>query len=305
VVKLLRAMLEIEGYRILEASDGDLGLEELRRSQPDLVITDLRMPRVSGFEVCRRIKEDPATRLIPVVMLTAHGDSDSKLQGIDLGADDFINKPFNKAELLARVRSLLRTKFLTDQLENAHSVLMTMARVVEAKDRFTWGHTERVSRMAVELGQAAGLPEEDLDALHKGGILHDTGKIEVPDSILNKEGPLDDEEWLIMKRHPVAGEEIVRPLHSLAHVVPLILHHHEKLDGSGYPHGLRGQEIPTVVRILSVVDVYDALTHRRSYKPALPRDRALEILEEEAARGWWDRDIVGLFKQQRSREETL
>lgn len=294
--ELLTGLLEELGHEVLAVPDGEAALAAVAARPPDVVLSDVTMPRLSGLELCRRLKEAPATRLLPVILLTASGD-EYKLRGIEAGADDFLGKPVNPAELRARLRSLLRLKVFTDELEHAEAVLCTLGRSIEAKDPYTEGHCERLASYAVALGRVLGLGEDDLTALRRGGYLHDLGKVAVPDAILLKAGPLTPEERAVIERHPVIGEEICRPLRSLQGVLPIIRHHHERRDGSGYPDGLRGDGIPATARILQVVDVFDALSTDRPYRRALPRGAALEVLEAEARRGWWDPEIVRAFEQ--------
>jgi cyclic di-GMP phosphodiesterase len=261
------------------------------------------MPGKSGYEFCRGLKENPATRLIPFVLITGLSDSTDKVRGIEAGADDFLNKPVLAEELIARVKSLLRLKEFTDELENADSVLCTLGLIVEGRDPYTEGHCERLAVRAADLGRHLGMDEDSILALRRGGYLHDLGKIAVPDEILKKGSDLTPAEWAVMKLHPVTGENICRPLHSLRLVLPIIRHHHEHSDGSGYPDGLAGPEIPVLPRVLQVVDVYDALRTARSYKPALTHEQAAHTMREEAARGLWDAELVGeyfyLLDQQR------
>ena len=253
------------------------------------------MPGKSGYELCRELKSDPATRLIPFVLITGLSDGSDKLRGIEAGADDFLNKPVLAEELTARVKSLLRMKEFTDELETADSVLCTLGLIVEGRDPYTEGHCERLAVRAAELGRHLGLDEDSIVALRRGGYLHDLGKIAVPDAILKKGSDLTMPEWEIMKRHPVTGENICKPLKSLRLVLPIIRHHHEHADGSGYPDGLRAGEIPLLPRVLQVVDVYDALRTARPYKPALPHDQAAQTMREEARQGLWDAELVNEF----------
>lgn len=294
-VGILEPLLISKGFSVSVARDGAEGLEKVQLVSPDILLLDIHMPRMDGLEVCRRIKANPATRLTPVVMLTAMSDLERKIQALDAGADDFINKPYNAVELLTRIRSLLRVKYLNEQLDNAEDVLFSMARAIEAKDAYTQGHVERVSGLGVRLGEHLGLPETDIDALRKGGILHDIGKIGVPDRILNKAGPLTSEERIIIRMHPAQGAKICEKLKSIRGAIPVIRHHHERMDGTGYPDHLAGDEIPFVARIMTIVDIYDALTTTRSYRKSLPPEVALEILWEEANKGWWDKQILKEF----------
>jgi len=294
---LLAEMLEMQGYQVVTASDGRQALAEFTRVQPSLVLSDIQMPHVNGFEVCRTLKNNPVTRLTPVVLVTGLAASEHRIRGIEAGADDFLNKPFDRSELLARVRSLLSLKAYTDELECAESVLFALARSIEGKDPYTEGHCERLSDYSARLGERIGLPEEQITALRRAGIVHDVGKVAVPDSILLKRGPLSEEEWRIIREHPVVGERICVPLKSFRLVTPIIRHHHEKRDGSGYPDGLQGEEIPLTARILQLTDVYDALTTERPYKPAFSSTEALRTMSDEVKQGWWDPHLFDEFRQ--------
>ena len=294
--EILAELLELEGYRTVPAADGSQALEVLRGRQVDLALLDVMMPGRTGFSVCHEAKSDPSTRLIPVVLVTGLNRSEDRIKGIESGADDFLGKPVDRAELLARVRSLLRLKQFTDELETAETVLCTLAISIEAKDPYTVGHCDRLSVYAEALGKRLGLSPEFQIALRRGGIVHDLGKVAVPEFILRKPGALTREERKIMEEHPVVGERICAPLKSFRHVLPIIRHHHEKLDGSGYPDGLKGNAIPLTARILSTVDIYDALTTDRPYRKALSRELAMTTLYDEAKRGWWDRDLIHEFE---------
>jgi putative two-component system response regulator len=219
------------------------------------------------------------------------------LEGIKVGADDFLSRPLDRSELLARVRSLLKLKQRTDELERAESVLFSLARSIEGKDPYTHGHCERLSDYSARLGEHLNLPEDQLIALRRAGIVHDVGKIAVPDAILLKPASLTADEWKLIREHPVVGERICAPLKSFRFVLPIIRHHHEKFDGSGYPDGLRGEEIPVTARVLQVVDVYDALTTDRPYKKAFSITDALQTMKEEVAKGWWDPHIFDQFER--------
>ena len=292
----LTALLRREGYDVRETADGTAALAESAAFRPDLILLDIVMPGISGFEVCRRIKAAPETRLTPIILITGLSATADRINGINAGADDLLSKPIDFNELLARTRSLLRLKQFTDELENAESVLLSLANSIEARDPYTMGHCERLSNMSACLAEKLGLPEEEIKALRRAGIVHDIGKVVVPDAILLKPGPLSPEEIIVMRKHPVVGERICAPLKTFRLVLPIIRHHHEKHDGSGYPDGLRNGEIPLTAAILQLADVYDALTTNRPYRNASPSDVALQIMEDEAALGWWDRGLFDAFR---------
>ena len=295
MVELMRELLASRGYDVVTVRDAAQAEAEVHHHPPDLILSDVVMPGRTGYELCRQLKDDPATRLVPFVLITGLSDREDKLKGIEAGADDFLNKPIFPSELFARVRSLLKLKEFTDELETAESVLCTLGLSVESRDPYTEGHCERLARRASELGRHLGLDEDSIIALRRGGYLHDLGKIAVPDEILKKGSNLTPEEWLIMKQHPVTGENICRPLKSLRLVLPIIRHHHEHSDGSGYPDGLTRERIPLLPRILQVVDVYDALCTARPYKPALSHEQAELTMRVEAQNGLWDEELVAEF----------
>jgi len=294
--QLLGGLLEPEGYRMVYAADGEQALEMLVEGPIDLVLLDVLMPRRSGFSVCRELKSKHETRLIPVVLVTGLTDPLDRIQGIECGADDFLSKPVHREELLARVRSLLRLKHFTDELENAETVLCSLALSIEAKDPYTEGHCHRLAKYSVRLAEQLSLSEADRVALHRGGIVHDIGKVAVPEHILLKAGPLSLEERRIVEQHPVVGERICRPLKSFRRVLPIIRHHHERWDGSGYPDGLQGEAIPLVARTLQTVDIYDSLTTDRPYRQALSSEQAFAVMREEAQRGWRDVALIDPFE---------
>ncbi len=292
IAGLMSQLLTLRGYDVITAASADEAEAEIRRQTPDLILSDVMMPGKSGYELCRSLKDNAATRLIPFVLITGLSDSTDKVRGIEAGADDFLNKPVLAEELIARVKSLLRLKEFTDELETVDSVLCTLGLIVEGRDPYTEGHCERLAACAADLGRHLSLDDDSILALKRGGYLHDLGKIAVPDEILKKGTDLTPAEWEIMRLHPVTGENICKPLRSLRLVLPIIRNHHEHSDGSGYPDGLAGQEIPLLPRILQVVDVYDALRTARCYKPALPHDQAAQTMREEARRGLWDVELV-------------
>jgi putative two-component system response regulator len=292
---LLRDLLSSRGYEIITAAEAKEAEELVHSRRPDLILLDVIMPGKSGYELCRELKEDPSTRLIPVVLISGVAEREDRVRGIEAGADDFLNKPLYPEELFARVKSLLKLKEFTDELENAEAVLLALALGIEARDPYTGNHCERLANYATDLGRHIGLDGDNIVALHRGGYLHDLGKVSIPDEILQKGSRLTPEEWVIMKQHPIIGESICRPLKSFRRVLPIIRHHHEHWNGSGYPDQLVGHNIPLLARTLQVVDVYDALRTARPYKPALTHDEAQQTMMEEARTGLRDPELVPEF----------
>jgi cyclic di-GMP phosphodiesterase len=301
----LRLMLQNVGYAVTTASNGREALERVTRDRPDLVLLDVVMPELSGVDVCAAVKGDPDTCLTPVVLISGLQERAARIDGLAAGADDFLSKPVDAEELYARVRSLVRLKRLTDDLESAESLFLTLGRIVEARDPCTQGHCERLAEYATAMGISLGVDDGDLAALYRGAFLHDIGKIGVPDCVLLKRGKLTSSEYEVMKRHPIIGDELCATVRSLEPVRPIVRHHHERQDGGGYPDGLAGDEIPLLARIVSVVDVFDALTSDRPYRRALWTETAYEIMRGDAAKGWCDAMLVEAFiDMHRSREST-
>jgi putative two-component system response regulator len=290
--ELVSALLDAEGYQVVCVVDGQQARETVDSGSIDLALLDVVMPRPTGFELCQAMKSKSETRLIPVILLTSLNTDADRIHGLMCGADDFLSKPVNKQELLARVHSLLRLKQFTDELDNAETVLFSLALTIEAKDPYTEGHCDRLSKYSVALGEKLAVPQELSVALRRGGLIHDIGKLAVPEHILLKPGPLTPEERKIMEQHTVIGERICAPLRSFRNVLPIIRHHHEKQDGSGYPDGLKGEQVPLTARILQVTDIYDALTTDRPYRKALSSEKAFSIMREEVKRGWWDGSLI-------------
>ena len=292
--KLAQELLTSRGYQVVVASDGEEAVSKVRTIRPDLILLDVMMPRLDGLQTCRILKQDDETRLIPVVLLTALSSMEDRVAGIEVGADDFLTKPFNKVELLARVRSLIRVKHLNDQLERTENILFALAVAVEAKDPYTEGHLHRLEEYAARISSALALPAHTKQVNEYGALLHDIGKIGIPEAILNKPGKLTPEEFAIIKQHPEIGERICRPLRFGAEISPIVRGHHERWDGGGYPDGLAGEAIPLGARIVAVADAFDAMTTDRPYRKALALEKAWKILREGAGTQW-DAAVVDAF----------
>jgi len=295
IAELLRRMLMKQGYEVAVVNDGLAALQAVDEFKPHVVLLDVNMPGMSGIDVCRRLKQALATRLTPVVIVTGMAQRERRIEGLEAGADEFLSKPVDGQELLARVRSLVRMKRYTDDLDSAASLIVSMALLIEARDVNTEGHCHRMANYATALGRALGLGDEDLQALHRGGFLHDIGMLAVPDAVLQKTGPLNPEEFAVMKSHTIVGDSLVKNLRSLELVRPIVRHHHERYDGSGYPDGLKGDELPLLAQIMGVVDIYDAVTSRRPYQDAHSAQEAIDILRGQALRGWRRPDLVDAF----------
>ncbi len=308
-VQLLEAYLAGAGYKVICAYSGAEALEIVSSKKggdnlPDLVILDVMMPGVNGYQACRKIKAGDETRRIPVMLLTALQEIDDKVKGFEAGADEFLSKPIDKMELLIRVKSLLRTKHLNEDLESARNVIYTLALAIEASDPYTRGHSERVSEYGVRLAKRLNLSREQQDVIRNAGILHDIGKIGISETLLQKPGPLSSRELIAVQDHPAIGEKIVRPLRSANLLLTVIRHHQERYDGKGYPDHLLGNEIPVGARVVSVVDAYDAMTSPRPYRPPMSKRQALSTLEREAGKQW-DPGIVTEFVAMMMMDEEL
>lgn len=291
----LSALLENAGHTVLTARDGRQAVDLASAERPDVILLDVMMPGMSGIEACAEIKASEATRFTPVVLISGSGDRVNRVTGREAGADDFLTKPVDVEELNARVSAGIRLKRLTDELESAEALFLTLGRVVEARDPYTEGHCERLARYAVALGEALGLGRQDLDALYRGGFLHDIGKIAIPDRILLSPNKLTEQEYEEMKRHPLVGDELCATLPSLQRVRPIVRHHHERLDGRGYPDGLAGHRVPLLAQIVRTVDVFDALTTDRPYRQALPPIEAYQLLAADAESGGCSPALVKRF----------
>jgi putative two-component system response regulator len=293
--RLLKRMLTREGHHVRVVCTGDEALRACAACPPDLVVIDLFSPQGRSAAVCSELKAHPSTRFIPVIVVTPQFDRQDLLASIDAGADEFIAKPFDAPTLQARIRSLVKLKRQTDELESAEAVILGLGATIEARDPCTRGHCQRLASYATSLGRSLGLDEEDLSALQRGGFLHDIGKIGVPDAVLLKGGRLSADESKVMREHPIIGDGLCTGMRSLQRVRPIVRSHHERLDGTGYPDGLKNTQVPLLAQIVSIVDVFDALTTQRPYREAMLREQALDVLIDEAHKGWRDRALVDAF----------
>lgn len=294
-VELICMHLKPFPYDIEKAYDGEEALQKIQEEPPDLILLDLMMPRISGYEVCQKVKNNPQTALIPVIIITALRELEDKIKAIEIGADDFLIKPFNKIELITRIKSLLRIKHLCDEMDHCESMVFALAEALEAKDIYTRGHSERVAKYSVILGRALGLNEHEIDVLKKGALLHDIGKIGVKDSVLNKVDKLTQEEMAHIRTHPARGYEICKSLKSFKEYLPCIRWHHERIDGKGHPDGLKGGEIPLSAKICSITDAFDAMTSNRPYRKGVTPIQTARIFEREQNSGQWDPEIIRVF----------
>lgn len=289
---LLRVLLTGAGYRVEEFERANPAVEAIHADSPDLVLLDLDLPDRSGHEVLEEIRSDPATRLLPVVMLTGHATKDQKMRAIREGVTDFLAKPFSPEELVPRVRSLVMLKHFADEHEHAEHVILMLARAIDARDPYTAGHSGRVAEYADRIAERMGLDPSARIDMRRGALFHDLGKIVIPDAVLRKPDRLTEEERRIIEQHPIVGYELLSPMRTMRKTLPVVYHHHERLDGSGYPKGLSGPAISMTVRIVTVADVFDALTTDRAYRQALKLETAYEILYAGVHKGWWDGMVV-------------
>ncbi|MFZ5856868.1 MAG: HD-GYP domain-containing protein [Chloroflexota bacterium] len=304
----LEVILDGQGYTLLMASNGVHALEIMRVAQPDVMLLDVMMPGMSGFEVCQRVRADADIAEIPILILTALDDRKSLLAGLDAGADDFLTKPVDRYELLARLAGIMRlNRFRRIQddrkkLEAAHTELLNAydatiegwSRAMDLRDQETEGHTQRVTALTVRLAQAYGIAPSDIVHVRRGALLHDIGKLGVPDAILHKPGALTDEEWVEMRKHPTLAFEMLDSIEYLRPAIEIPYCHHEKWDGTGYPRGLKGAEIPVPARMFAVVDVWDAVTTDRPYRAAWDKKKAMQYIQEQSGKHF-DPDMVELF----------
>lgn len=302
VRETLRAIVTREGYRVELASDANEALEKIEHAQPDVVLLDVMMPGLDGFEVTRRIKSNPVTILIPVILVTALDSRQERMRGIEAGADDFLSKPIDRLQLLTRLATVARLRRVSRELDDAETVLESLARSIEAKDATTGSHCDRLIEETTRFGELLGLLPKDIRMLRRAAILHDIGKLGVPERLLLKPGKLSKAEWQVMKKHVEIGEELLAPLRTMGPVRAIVRHHHERWDGNGYPDGLSGRGIPYLARVFQILDAYDALTHERPYRQPLSHQAAMDVLLQEAEDGKWDPDLVAAYIESKKSE---
>jgi putative two-component system response regulator len=304
----LESILEPEGYILVMAENGYQAIEKAMTLQPDVILLDVMMPGLNGFEVCRRIRDEKNLAEIPILFLTALDDRQSLLNGLEAGADDFISKPYDRYELRARLLGITRlNRFhkLSEErsnLERAHNELKAAydatiegwSRAMDLRDRETEGHTQRVTQLTIKLAEVNGMNQEELVHIRRGALLHDIGKLGVPDSVLHKPDKLNDKEWELMRQHPQLAYDMLHPIEYLHPALDIPYCHHEKWDGSGYPRRLQGEQIPLAARIFAVVDVWDALTSNRPYRQAWSKEQTMEYIKEQSNKHF-DPWAVGLF----------
>ncbi|BAZ27353.1 response regulator receiver modulated metal dependent phosphohydrolase [Kalymmatonema gypsitolerans NIES-4073] len=291
------AVLAMEGNEVIEADSGFTAVELVAQKAPDLIVLDVMMPDMDGFQVCQLLKQNEHTRLIPIIFITGLNDRRSRIRGIEVGADDFLSKPFDRLELTARVKSLVRQKRLNEELDHTEQVLFSIARAIESRDPKTGDHCERLVKFGKAFGEYLNLTHNQIRDLMWGGYLHDIGKVAIPDAVLLKTGKFTAQEWDIMKQHVLIGEKICQPLRNIRGVIPIIRHHHERWDGSGYPDGLVGEDIPYLAQVFQIMDIFDALVSERPYKRALTLEEALTVMAEETALGWRNPKLMQQFTE--------
>lgn len=306
----LESVLEGDGYSIEMAENGFEALEKVRQILPDVILLDVMMPGMTGFEVCQKIRGDPLVAEIPIIVLTALDDRESLLNALKAGADDFITKPFDRYELRARLLGITRLnryhKLVQERgkLQEAHEQLLSAyeatiegwSRAMDLRDRETEGHSHRVAELTARLAEKYGMKEDEIIHIKRGALLHDMGKLGVPDHILHKPGNLTEQEWEIMKKHPQFAYDMLYQIEYLRPALHIPQYHHEKWDGTGYPHGLKGEAIPIAARLFAVVDVWDALISDRPYRSAWTKESAITYIREQSGKHF-DPEVVELFLQ--------
>lgn len=294
-LEVMEGLLFREGYQVITASNAGEALRIIESRPVDLAILDVMMPGMNGFDLCRRLKAFAGKRFFPVVLVTALNELDDKITGLEAGADDFLTKPFHTVELTAKIKSLLRLRKLQSELDHSEDIIITLAIAIEAKDPYTKGHSERVGNLSMQFASYIGLPAADQHLLFKAGILHDIGKIGIDDYILHKSDSLSADELKSIRQHVIIGEHICKPLYSARQILPAIRHHHERWGGTGFPDGLRGEEIPLFARIVAITDTFDAMVSKRPYRAAFSAEEALNLMEMERLQDQWDPDLIDRF----------
>lgn len=297
VLNTTKLALINENFEFLTASNGKTAYEIILNTPPAIILTDVTMPEMDGLELCRKIKSNPKTQLIPVIIVTGYNNFEDKILAKQAGADEFLSKPINIIELKIRIHSLLKNKVLIDQLEDISTVVESFAKAIDARDAYTQGHNHRVRFLTIKICNKMDLLDEIKEDIYKAAILHDIGKIGIKENILNKPGKLTLDEKEIMQSHPVIGEKILEPLKTSLNFRAMIRSHHEKLDGSGYPDGLKGLEISNPVRILSLADIFDAMRSTRPYRDGISNEKTLIIIRNEVQKGFWDKDIYKILEK--------
>jgi putative two-component system response regulator len=294
-LELLEAIFTKEGYKVYSALGSTAALEIFKRQPVDLAVVDVMMPGIDGFELCNTIKGMSDKRFFPVILLTALTDRNSRIRGLESGADDFISKPFDTSELLVKIKSLLKLRALQEELDHSENIILTLAVAMEARDPYTKGHSSRVSKILIDFAGFLALSEKDKDEMKKAGILHDIGKICLSQALLRKPGPLTREEIEMIKTHATLGEDLCKPLVSMKRILPAIRHHHERWDGTGFPDRLAGQDIPIMARFLSIADTFDAMVSVRPYRDRRTVKLSLETMRVEQYSGQWDPELLEYF----------
>ncbi|GAB4421603.1 MAG: response regulator [Thermodesulfovibrionales bacterium] len=294
-LELLETIFAGAGFDVFTAPDAYSALSIFESNKIDIAILDVMMPGMDGYELCKRLKNSNGKQFFPVILLTALTDRQSKITGLECGADDFISKPFDATELITKVRSLLKLKALHDELEHSENVILTLAVAMESRDPYTRGHSTRVGEVSMSFASFLGLGRKEQEQIRKAGILHDIGKLGLSSDVLCKEGRLTDEEFEAVKRHTIIGEEICKPLVSMRWALPAIRSHHERWDGGGFPDGLSGEDIPLNARILSIADSFDAMVSRRPYRKGRSTNMVVEVFRHEKDSGQWDPNLVEYF----------
>ncbi len=294
-IELMEAHLHSIECTIIPATDGQDALQKALDNNPDLLLLDVMMPGLTGIQVCGQLRKVRKFRFTPIVMVTSLSDVQDKVAAIEAGATDFLTKPVNRLELITRVNTLLNQKSLYDDLASSYDIIFALVSVVEARDTYTHGHSERVGTLAAEFARFLSMDEVEVERIHKAGLLHDIGKIGISDSILNKPGRLTQEEYNIILDHPIIGAKLISNIKNLRDVSQYIRHHHERYDGYGHPDRLSGDSIPMGARIIGIADTYDAIISRRSYDAERSEDDAVMIFKEERDHGQWDPELVDRF----------